>query len=272
MEFDLSRNDGSILFDGERNIYSTDKKTTAVVASGLDYILSFKQVNSTHVAVVESNTNRITMVNRKGNSSIVWVDGDLKCDVKWMHDYDATSYDPYNVELDERNSGHLLFTDRHNHALRSVDLTSGKVSTVIRTGFFHPRGLTWYNERLLVCNEQYISEVSWSTDGAVSNNKLTSTVALGYRDGDFSIAEFNYLLEIKQIKDELFLVVDRDNRRLRLLNMSTRKVLPVCIGSSASCTNGTTLYPRPYSILISDKEVYVGRYDEIHKLTGKLVG
>ena len=271
MEFDLYRNDGSILFSGMKNLYTTDTKTITVVASGFDYILSFKQVNSIHVAVVDINEKRITMVNRKDNSSRVIVDGKQRCDVRWMHDSDVKSYDPNHVELDERNPGHLIFTDKSNNALRSVDLTSGTVSTVIKTGFNHPRGLTWYNGRLLVCNFHYISEVSWTCNGAVSNNKLTTNNAYGHRDGDFSIAEFSDPRELIQIRNGLFLVLDSENRKLRILNMFTRKVLPVCIGSSGSCTNGTPLTYYPASILISDKEVYVSGHRKIQKLTGKLV-
>ena len=240
MDFDLYRNDGSILFASRTKLQSTDKETTTDVASGFDYARSFKQVNSTHVAVSESNKGRITIVNREDNSSRVWVG---MCDRHWMAFYNDRSFYPDSIEMDKINPGHLVFTELLHHSLRSVDLTSGTVSTVIRTGFNFPRGLTWYKKRLLVCNDYYISEVSWSTSGAVTNKKLTTSTAHGYRDGDFSIAQFGSSHKIKQIRDGLFLLAGTDNSKLRLLNMSAKKVLPVCIGSSASCTTGTTLSP-----------------------------
>ena len=269
MEFDLYRNDGSILFTDKTYLQNMDNQTTAVVVSGFGYARSFRQLNSSHVAVVDRSRHCIKMVNREDNSSIALAG---ICGTSGFVDgASAKFYLPCSIEVDERNPGHLLITEDYNDALRSVDLSSGNVSTVIRTGFNYPRGLTWYNGRLLVCNERYISEVSWSSNGIVTNHKLTSTTAYGYRDGDFFVARFDFPHEIKRIRDDLFIVADSNNNRLRLLNMSTRKVLPVCIGSSASCITGTTLSHYPVSILISDKEVFIGGYKEIHKLTGKLV-
>ena len=168
---------------------------------------------------------------------------------------------PWGVEVDERNPGHLLITDGFNHALRSVDVTSGTVSTVIRTGFYYPRGLTWYNGRLLVVNFNYISEVAWTSDGTATNNMLTGNRTIGYRDGAFTGAQFYYPFDINQWKDDFFLVADQSNKRLRMLDMTTRKVLPVCIGSTTNCTTSTSLSLGPRSLLISNGAVYVGDWN-----------
>ena len=269
LDVDIYRNDGSILFADKIQLKTTNGQTTTAVASGFSYITGFKQLNTSYVAVVDYYSHCIRMVNREDNSNKPFAGS---CGTKGYVDGASAKFkNPYDIELDERHPGHLLVTDRFNRALRSVDVTSGTVSTVIRTGFNSPRGLAWYNERLLVCNENYISEVSWSANGLVSNNKLTTTTSRGYRDGDFSIAQFNNPYEIKRIRDDLFLVADYGNSKLRRLNMSTRKVLPVCIDSSALCTTGTTLSNRPLSVLISDDKVYVGRINRILKLTGRFV-
>ena len=120
-----------------------------------------------------------------------------------------------------------------------------------------------------MCNVSYISEVSWSTNGAVSNNKLTTTTDVGYRDGDFSTAQFNHPYEIQQVRDGLFLVADNNNQRMRLLDMINKKVLPVCIGSTTNCTTSTDLSIYPSSLLISNNTVYVGGHQAILKLTGQ---
>ena len=174
---------------------------------------------------------------------------------------------PWGIEVDERNPGHLLVTDRYNDALRSVDVTSGTVSTVIRTGFNAPAGLTWYNGRLLVVNLHYISEVTWTSDGTATNNILTGNRYIGYRDGDFAVAQFYLPLDIHQWRDGLFLVADYLNKRLRLLDMTKRKVLPVCIGFTTNCTTSTSLFVYPHSLLISNNTVYVaGAGNGIFKL------
>ena len=269
LEADIYRNDGSILFADKTELKTTNGQTTTVVASGFVYIAGFKQINSSHVVVTDCNNHCKEMVSREDNSNNVLAG---TCGTNEFGDGTSAKFNcPWSIEPDNKNPGHLLITDHSNNALRSVDVTSGAVSTVIKTGFNFPRGLTWYDGHLLVCNNHYISEVSWSTNGPVSNNKLTTTTDGGYRDGDFTTAQFNNPHEIKQVRNGFFLVADSNNIRLRLLNMSTRKVLPVCIGSSAPCTTGTTLSHYPVSILISDEEVYVGEPNKIHKLTGKFV-
>ena len=267
MEFDLYRNDGSILFSDHKKLKTTNGKTTTEVSAGFSAARGFKQLDSSHVAVADYLRNCIRLVNREDNSNNV-LSG--TCGTKGFVDgASAKFYGPWSMELDERNPGHLLVTDMENRALRSVDVTTGTVSTVIRTGFYQPSGLTWYNGRLLVCNFNYISEVSWSANGVVSNNKLTATTAGGYRDGDFSTAQFNFPYEIQQVKDGLFLVADDHNKMIRLLDMINKKVLPVCIGSTTNCTTSTVLSINLFSLLISNNIVYVGEDQGILKLTGQ---
>ena len=267
MELDLYRKDGSILISDRTHLKTTNGKATTEVSARFGYLTGFKQLNSSHIAVVDFLSSCIRMVNREDNSNRVLVG---TCGTTGFVDgATAKFYGPRSIELDERNPGHLLVTDVFNHALRSVDVASGTASTVIRTGFNNPRGLAWYKRRLLVTNDHYISEVSWSANGAVSNKKLTTTTARGYRDGDFSTAQFYSLYEIQKVKDDLFLVADFNNKRIRLLDMIKKKVLPVCIGSTTNCTTSTDLSINPASLLTSNNAVYVGGYKVILKLTGK---
>ena len=154
MEFDLYRNDGSVLFTDQDQLKTTKGKTTTVVSAGFGSITGFKQLNYTHVAVVDILRKCVRMVKREDNSNRVLAG---TCGTKGLVDgASAKFHDPWSIELDERNPGHLLITEFSNNALRSVDVASGTVSTVTRTGFNSPRGLTWYKTRLLVCNVNYI--------------------------------------------------------------------------------------------------------------------
>ena len=252
MEFDLYRNDGSILFNNGPLLASK----LAVVTSTSGFINDFKQLNSTHVVIVNYDQHCITMFNREDKSTRVLAG---ECGVSgYVDGVSARFYYPWGVEVDQRNPGHLLITDQNNGALRAVDVTSGTVSTVIRTGFLVPTGLTWYNGRLLVVNSDYISEVTWKIDGTVTNNILTGSRNRGYRDGAFTGAQFNNPYNIHRWRDDLFLVADYDNKRLRLLDMTKKKVLPVCVGSTTNCTTSTSLSTNPRSLLIGNDTVYVG--------------
>ena len=259
MELDLNRNDGSILFTDFSKLKTTNGTQTSVISPRYRFITSFKQLNSSHVVIVDQNVHCIQVYNREDN-----IQGSLAgtCSTSGFEDGPSAKFhSPWGIEVDERNPGHLLITDRLNHALRLVDVTSSTVSTVIRTGFNNPKELTWYNGRLLVCNYHYISEVTWTSDGTATNNILTGDTISGYRNGDFTGARFNNPFEILQWRDGLFLVADADNKRLRLLDMTKRKVLPVCIGSTTNCTTSTSLSVYPRSLLISNNTVYVGGFN-----------
>ena len=256
MEFDLYRNDGSILFSDGDQLKTSNGSEVPVVTSGFNYIRGFKQLNSTHIVVVDYSDHCIIMYNREDKSKRV-IAG--KCGVSGYVDGVSARFKyPWGVEVDERNPGHLLITDLGNDALRSVGVASGTVSTVIRTGFRYPRGLTWYNGRLLVVNSNYISEVTWTSDGTATNIILAGIGNNGYRDGAFTGAQFYGPSDIHQWRDGLFLIADEYNERLRLLDMTKRKVLPVCVGSTTNCTTSTFIPNNPRTLLVINDTVYVG--------------
>ena len=267
IEFDQFRNDGSLLIAEATQLKNVaDGKVTEIVASGFRYITDFRQLNTSSVVVVDRYDHCLKVFNREEKITEVFAGF---CRRSGFVDGSSARFSfPNNLEFDEKNPDRLLITEYGNDALRSVDVTNGIVSTVISTGFRSPTGLAWYNGRLLVSNHDYISEVVWHPNGAITNNKLTTATSEGYRDGDFSIAKFFYPIAITQITPEYFLIADRYNDKLRLLDMAKRKVLPVCHASAASCTGGTTVVSRPTSLLISNGTVYVGGSGKIVKLTG----
>ena len=259
MEFDLYRNDGSILFSDDNQLKTSNGSEVAIVTSGFKYIRGFKQLNSTHIVVVVCHDHCIIMYNREDKSKRV-IAGE--CGVSGYIDGISARFDcPWGIEVDERNPGRLLITDGANNALRSVDVTSGTVTTVIRTGFIFPTGLTWYHGRLLASNFHYISEVTWTFDGTVTNSILTGNRNSGYRDGAFTGAQFYIPFDLRQWRDGIFLVADYNNKRLRLLDMTNKNVLPVCIGSTTNCTTSTSLSINPSSLLIGNNTVYVGNWN-----------
>ena len=127
------------MFSNRKELKTTNGKTTTVVAPGFSSITGLKQIDSSHVAVVDGGNYCIYLVNREADS-IIELAG--TCGYRGFVDGTSAKFDhPWNIELDKRNPGHLLVTDLFNQALRSVDVTSGTVSTVIRTGFNNPAGL-----------------------------------------------------------------------------------------------------------------------------------
>ena len=269
MEIDLYKTDGTILYSDSTQLKTTDGVAISVVASGFKYVSGFKQLNSSHVIVVDSDNDCIKIVNRIDQSRAVLAG---TCGASGFIDgTSARFFNPYQVELDERNVGYLLVTDRLNNALRTIEIASGMVGTVIRTGFNNPAGLAWYHGRLLVSNNYYLSQVLWSFNGTITNTKLTTHTLPGHQDGNFSAVQFSQPFGIHEIVDGLFLVADSGNKKLRLLSMKQKKVLPVCIGSDSNCTTSTQLSSSPRSFLVSNETVYVGGYRSLFKLTGNFI-
>ena len=69
------------------------------------------------------------MLNRKDDSQDLLAG---TCGISGFEDGPTAKFSySWSIEFDERNPGHLLITDYYNNALRSVDVASGTVSTVI---------------------------------------------------------------------------------------------------------------------------------------------
>jgi len=271
MEPDLYRDDGSIMFSIWEYLKTTNGTTPTTLATiQSSDITGFKQVNKTHVAVVDYDQNCIKMLNRVDNNlrtlagtcgSEGYVEGGVGT---------GRLYRPYSIEIDVRNPDRLLVTGQFNHALRSVDLHTGELSTVINSGFNYPKYVVWADNKLLVINTNYISQVSWGADGSVTNIKLAGSLSPGYVDGSFNTSRFDFPLGITRVGYNMYLVADHYNKVLRLLDFNSKQVGPVCFDGETSCTNSSQLPDKPWSILIVGEDVYVGMSSKgIYKLSGE---
>ena len=271
-EFDRYIKDGSLLTGfsyGPRvntKIVRTGKELSDVVPDN-DFASSFLQLTPNLLLIVSSFKNCIKIFNREENStrmfagvcnSIGFVDGPV-----------GKFHSPESIDWNIKDRRFLLVTDQLNNALRSVEISTGAVSTVVKSGFNWPSGFAWYNGRLLVLNQHYISEVAWNGDNPTTNTMLTTTTSKGYHDGDFSMAQFNHPEEIIQLRKGYFLISDSFNHKLRLLDMHRKRILPVCVGSTNVCNASSYLGWAPVSLLKDNDAVIFGMHKKITKLTGK---
>jgi len=259
MEVDLFKDDcRSILVSSWPHLISTDSTSNEIIIQ-LIFATSFTQINRTHVAITEYDKGCIKILERNTTTirllagtynSRGFADGPVGV---------ARFGGPRELLLDARNPGKLLVTDDTNNAIRSVDIETGVVTTIIRgSGLNQPRGMAWEGDQLLVTNHYYyISQLSWSFTGNVTNKKLVGETYPGNLNGDFEVAELSYLNEIKAIQKDLFAVVDYGERRLRLIDTTGKKVLPVCFHGEIQCYDGSEFYSTPNSILVVDNAVYV---------------
>jgi len=268
MELDKYKNDGSLLLSSNSGLLTTDGQTTSTLVSF--HLAGFTQLNTTHVVLVDDLSQCIKLLTREDNNIKVMAGSCGTNGYKEGGVGVGQLHFPYGVQIDVRNPGKLLVTDE-NSALRSVDMKTGELSTVINTGFSHPNGIQWAGKQLLVANSfQYISQVSWSGDGAVSNTLLAgSTTSWGDVIGSFDIARFSSPYDFEEVADNMYLVADAGNKKLKLMDMKKRIVGPVCFKGEDPCTESSLLPHEPFALLNEGGEIYVGMKKNIYKLSGE---
>jgi len=268
MELDKYKNNGSLLLGTDNGLLTTDGQTTSTLVSF--ELTGFTQLITTHVVLVDYRSHCIKLLTREDNNIKVMAGS---CGTRGYKEGGVglgQLYYPWGVQIDVRNPGKLLVTDQFNQALRSVDMKTGELSTVINTGFRYPTGLLWAGRQLLVVNLfHYISQVSSSSNGTVSNTLLAGSTSDGDVIGSFDIAGFASPHDIEEVTDNLFLVADRGNRKLKLMDMKKRIVGPVCFKGEDPCTESSLLPDRPWSLLNVGGAIYVGMRQNIYKLSGE---
>jgi len=267
MELDKYRNDGSLLLGTSSGLLTTDGQTTSTLVSS--YVSGFTQLSTTHVVLVYRTSHCIKLLTREVNNIKVMAGS---CGTSGYKEggvgVGRLTY-PNGVQIDVRSPGKLLVTDQNYNALRSVDMKTGALSTVINTGFSVPRGLLWAGRQLLVVNNPYISQVSWSSNGTVSNTLLAGSTNSGDVIGSFDIARFTYPFDIEEVADNLYLVADNKKKNLKLMDLKKRIVGPVCFKGEDLCTRSSLLPDRPYALLNVGGAIYVGMVKNIYKLSGE---
>jgi len=267
MELDKYKNDGSLLVGTSSGLLTTDGQTTSTLVSFL--VPGFTQLNTTHVVLADYTSHCIKLLNREDNNIKVMAGS---CGTNGYKEGGIGVGQlnlPWGVKIDVRNPGKLLVTDKSNNAVRSVDMKTGELSTV-NTGFGYPVGILWAGRQLLVVNLfHYISQVSWSSNGTVSDTLLAGLKSRGDVIGSFDIARFYNPYNIEEVSDNLFLVADYNNRKLKLMNMKKRIVGPVCFKGEDLCTESSLLPDRPFALLNVGGVIYVGMVRNIYKLSGE---
>jgi len=268
MELDKYKNDGNLLLGTSSGLLTTDGQTTSTLVSFT--VTGFTQLNTTHVVLVDRGSHCIKLLTREDNNIKVMAGS---CGTKGYKEGGVgvgQLHNPYGVQIDVRNPGKLLVTDDGNNAIRSVDMKTGELSTVINTGFSTPRGLLWAGRQLLVVNwYQYISRVSWSSNRRVSNTLLAGSTISGDVIGSFDNARFEYPHDIEEVADNLFLVADTGNKKLKIMDMKKRIVGPVCFKGEDRCTESSLFPERPHALFNVGGAIYVGLESEIYKLSGE---
>lgn len=124
---------------------------------------------------------------------------------------------PAFVTVDKRDENNLLVIDRNNNAIRSVNVTTAEVTTLIRSDQLdRPISLAWstsHSDTVYVSNKNHIAKLNLTdlTVSVLAGNPVKN----GFKDGRLPQALFHYPRTILALNDDRLLVADQDNNRLR---------------------------------------------------------
>lgn len=149
---------------------------------------------------------------------------------------------------------------KNKAAVKYVNLVTREVTTTLHGGLNSPNALTYDPTRknLLITDEYFILKYNLRIHNL---NVLTGRRILGHSDGDLSTASFHYRIEIFALTQDIILVADTDNNRLRVIDIESNTVASICTGSA--CIVDADVDKRAlndaHSLLLLDAALYVGQ-------------
>lgn len=233
-----------------------------------DKITGFAQLNLTTTVVADNGNHCLRIVDRESLQTSILVG---QCEARGDVDGLIAQFNaPYSVVQNRKNLNQLLVTDYTNQAVRQIDLITRNVQTLITppAGLTYPSGLTFdqSGENLIITNNHFIGE---KNSGSRSLVNIIGRGLGGFKDGSLTEAVFRSPRELAFLSDKVALLADRDNGRVRVLNLEADFVFSICDGAGYRPRNGpiqTCQTYRPSSILVTDGLIYVGQDGAIRTL------
>lgn len=246
----------------------TDKGYLEGIGSAARFsdITGFVQVNASVMYVVDRGNHCLREVVR-GTLNTSRVAG--KCQTSGFQDgLDARFYYPKSaVVLAWNNLTRLLVADEMNNALRQVEIATRITTTIIRSNLTHPIGVAFgfTQKNLLISNSNYISGYDLTSRNLVN---ITGSAKFGFKDGKLNESLFDEPFEMISLSDDVTLVIDQFNNRLRVINTAVDSVTSICTGMWADIDGSpqTCAIIHPFSLLQTEKLIYVGEIAAIRTL------
>lgn len=289
MELDL-RHPGNVLY-AENHCLTTlnpsDLRSDKVVGSStlrgyhegiggtarFDVLSGFKQVNATHVVVLDNSNHCVRIVDRTTNRTSTLAG---RC---WSSGYvdgsfpDARFKLPFQIIQSDTENRYLI-ADYGNLVIRELRLENQQVSTLVNTTE-KPNALLLSRDRKSVFFSWFkgVGQVDLQTKEV---QFLTSPDKLyyGFRDGAANQAVFERVEEMVYLNDHLILMTDIRNNVLRVFNLISNSISTVCnrdngtvTGTIASCE---IHLPRSLLVMPNRDQVLIGslRYIGYLNVTG----
>lgn len=280
MEVDLST--GEILFTDDNALRITVGNTTMTLVgvptspgyrndigrrARFNEITGFAQINHTSVIVSDSFNHCLRIVDRQSHSAEIFAG---VCTKNGNQDgLNALFNFPYAVLLDAE-SELLYVTSSGNNALCSVNIDTRYVTTLVSNNLPYPSAMSfdWARTSIRLSVEHSIANYA-IRDGVVTST--TGWVDPGLSDGALATARFSDPREIAQLSENIFLIADKDNHLLRIVDLQSETITSICSGLKET-TDGDTndcALNYPLSFLYTNGSLYVGQAYAIRQISGR---
>ena len=123
----------------------------------------------------------------------------------------------------------LLLTELKVETIRRIDMVTGTVSSIFQSNFATLRGLA-VGEK----SNEYYATTNHGVLHIIDEKEswLVGSLTDGSRVGKFSEAEFDTTANIEWVDSATLIVSDSDNHSLKVINLDTEEVYPICVGKS----------------------------------------
>lgn len=263
-------------------------------AARFNYVTGFTQLDARRVVVVDNGNNCVRLIDRVSRTVELLVG---RCGSYGYLDGtgdQALFAGPWSVIKDKNDADLLIVTDRYNNALRTVRLSNKEVKTLLKGNtLYRPRALMWSGNELWIAGYTNItklvpgngrveliagSEVEGDSDGTlerIRDGSQKTIISLNSKDNlppadnpiylFTDLPKFKDVLEIAAVDKGVYVIADRGNSKLKLLDTNKNSVSTLC------GREGEFECPilSPTAVLSLGDNVYVGDYGAIRKISGK---
>lgn len=269
----------SILFSDLRKIQTTNGSfKSLVIGSSHGYVegvgsearfnqlTGFTQISPTEIIAVDQYSHCLRLVDRISQQSSVFVGNCTKGG--YMDGEKAQFFRPYSVMVGDNRT--LIVTEWGNKAVRSVDITTLNVTTLVPPGPYAFYGVVRHN----VTGDLYLT----FPHGIIRYEYTQGNIEIisggtqsGNLDGTLTETRFNSPRGLTFLSADVLIIADQSNNMLRVLDLISNNSSSICSGiggqKEGNLTSCQMSGPRTLQ-LIADR-LYVGASERILVLRGK---
>lgn len=270
---------GNLLYSDKRKIQSTDSKYKSLIvgtldgyaegvgsAAKFDRLTGFTQTSPTQIVIADQYNHCIRDVNRLTRQSSTLVGN---CTNRGYTDGESAQFfRPYAVINSDDDT--LLVTEWGNKAVRSIDLNTLNVTTLIPPGPYAYYGIVKNSET----RDLYMT----ITHGVVhydyihkTTERISGSSVSGSNDAGFSNLGFNSPRGITFLSKDVLVVADQMNHKLRVLDLSSNTSSSICSGIQGQQEGNVTScrLSEPLAVMVVGDTLYVGATERIMIIRSK---